>query len=74
MIEGRVIHETLTARDFTVNLIGQIPEEADTVLHQLQRRGLKDKIINIYQRELTVEKNVKSVLSEPVPYYPHLCG
>lgn len=41
MVEGCVFCIAFTARDFTVNLIGQIPQEADTVLYQLQEEEKK---------------------------------
>lgn len=41
MVEGCVFGIALAARDFAVNLIGQIPQEADTVLHQLQEEEIK---------------------------------
>lgn len=41
MVERCVLCVAFTARDFTVNLIGQIPQEADTVLHQLQEEEMK---------------------------------
>ncbi len=35
LVEGYGLYVTFAAGDFTVNLIGEIPQEADTVLHQL---------------------------------------
>lgn len=35
LVKGHGLHEAFTTRNFTVNLVGQIPQETDTVLHQL---------------------------------------
>lgn len=45
MVEGCGLCVALVAWDFTVNMIGQIPQEADAVLYQLQgekERGRHD--------------------------------
>lgn len=36
LVERRSLCIALAPRDFAVNVIGQIPQEADTVFHQLQ--------------------------------------
>ena len=43
LVEGSGLCVALAAGDFTVNVIGQIPQEADTVLHQLQEEKKKKK-------------------------------
>lgn len=41
LVEGRGLYVAFAAGDFTVNVVGQIPQEADTVLHQLQEKKKK---------------------------------
>lgn len=38
LVNGYCLHKALAAWDFTVNLIRQIPQETDAVLHQLQEK------------------------------------
>lgn len=89
LVKGHGLHEAFTTRNFTVNLVGQIPQETDTVLHQLpedlkkkkkgerhdQRwRQRKTAILLSWDFNGTTDKNLSSDWSEQVPYCPHLCG
>lgn len=60
LVEGRGLSEAFTAGDFTVNMIGQIPQEADTVLHQLQEERGGHKTMKHRDEQKTVSWAVRS--------------